>query len=276
MTSRQELIAWVNGLLQTNYSKVEQLGSGAAYCQILDSIYGDLRLERVKFNANQEYEYVENFKILQNTMTKHKISKPIDPTRLIKCRFQDNFEFLQWLKKHWESYYSGAPYDAVGRRNGKPGGPVDSSRPMSSASSSSVGAYRARPANRVGGAGRPAGVGARATGMRPGSRTTGAGAASAQQIQELNRQVADAKVLIETAEKERDFYFKKLREIEVFIQQAELETGSESEKIAKHIQDILYSTDEGATDDVDVIQDDEYNQVSGTMGELHIDPEETF
>ncbi|PIA15041.1 hypothetical protein COEREDRAFT_45453 [Coemansia reversa NRRL 1564] len=255
MTSRQELIAWVNGLLQTNYSKVEQLGSGAAYCQILDSIYGDLRLERVKFNANQEYEYVENFKILQNAMTKHKISKPIDPTRLIKCRFQDNFEFLQWLKKHWESYYSGAPYDAVGRRNGKPGGPVDSLRPMSSASSS---------------------IGARATAMRPGSRTTGAGAASAQQIQELNRQVADAKVLIETAERERDFYFQKLREIEVFIQQAELEAGSESEKIAKHIQGILYSTDESATDDVDVVQDDEYNQVSGTMGELHIDPEETF
>ncbi|KAJ2347050.1 microtubule integrity protein mal3, partial [Coemansia sp. RSA 2673] len=107
MSSRNDLISWVNDLLRTNYTKVEQLGSGAAYCQIIDSVYGDVRLERVKFNANQEYEFAENFKILQNAMTKHKVDKPIDPPRLMKCRFQDNFEFLQWLKRFWDSYSPG-------------------------------------------------------------------------------------------------------------------------------------------------------------------------
>lgn len=38
--SRNELIAWVNDLLQINYTKVEQCGTGGAYCQIMDSIYG--------------------------------------------------------------------------------------------------------------------------------------------------------------------------------------------------------------------------------------------
>ena len=37
--SRSELLAWLNELLQINYTKVEQCGTGAAYCQILDSIY---------------------------------------------------------------------------------------------------------------------------------------------------------------------------------------------------------------------------------------------
>jgi hypothetical protein len=37
--SRSELLAWLNELLQINYIKVEQCGTGAAYCQILDSIY---------------------------------------------------------------------------------------------------------------------------------------------------------------------------------------------------------------------------------------------
>ena len=37
--SRSELLAWVNELLQINYTKIEQCGTGAAYCQILDSIY---------------------------------------------------------------------------------------------------------------------------------------------------------------------------------------------------------------------------------------------
>lgn len=37
--SRSELLAWLNELLQINYNKVEQCGTGGAYCQILDSIY---------------------------------------------------------------------------------------------------------------------------------------------------------------------------------------------------------------------------------------------
>ena len=38
--SRQELLAWLNDLLQLNYAKIEQVGTGAALCQIFDSIYG--------------------------------------------------------------------------------------------------------------------------------------------------------------------------------------------------------------------------------------------
>ncbi|KAJ2392527.1 microtubule integrity protein mal3, partial [Coemansia sp. RSA 2559] len=244
------------------------------------------------FDANQEYEYMENFKILQNALTKHKVDKPLDPTRLMKCRFQDNFELLQWLKRFWDMNYPQMGYDAVERRKGKPAGPVDAHhRPMSSSSSarsSSAGAYRARPGGRVAG-GRPTAAGAapRVGGVaqqRPGSRPMAGAGASAQQAQELSRQLADAKVLIDTAEKERDFYFSKLREIEVFIQQSEFEAGSDVEAMAKRIQAVLYSTDDGAADDIDAQEDDaaaamhgdQYNQVSGHMNNLHVDEEETF
>ena len=43
--SRSELLAWVNELLQINYTKIEQCGTGAAYCQILDSIYREYSLQ---------------------------------------------------------------------------------------------------------------------------------------------------------------------------------------------------------------------------------------
>lgn len=36
--------------------------------------------------------------------------------RLIKGRFQDNFEFLQWFKKFFDANYGGQEYDAVGMR----------------------------------------------------------------------------------------------------------------------------------------------------------------
>ncbi|CAO0797840.1 unnamed protein product [Mucor circinelloides] len=70
--SRTELLAWLNDLLQTRYTKVEQAGTGAAYCQIFDSIYGDVPVSKVKFEAKLEYEYVGNYKILQNVFKKHK------------------------------------------------------------------------------------------------------------------------------------------------------------------------------------------------------------
>lgn len=41
--------------------------SSAALCQVFDSIFMNLPMSRVKFNANTEYQYVQNFKVLQST-----------------------------------------------------------------------------------------------------------------------------------------------------------------------------------------------------------------
>lgn len=40
---------------------------------------------------------------------------PID--KLVKGRFQDNFEFLQWFKKFFDANYAGQHYDPVEARN---------------------------------------------------------------------------------------------------------------------------------------------------------------
>ncbi len=34
-----ELLTWLNDLLKTDYSRVEQCANGAAYCQVLDSLF---------------------------------------------------------------------------------------------------------------------------------------------------------------------------------------------------------------------------------------------
>jgi hypothetical protein len=36
---RLELLAWLNDFLETDYSKVEHLGDGIAYCQVIDALY---------------------------------------------------------------------------------------------------------------------------------------------------------------------------------------------------------------------------------------------
>ncbi len=40
--SRTDLLQWINSLLHLSYTRVEQCGSGAVYCQIIDSIYRDV------------------------------------------------------------------------------------------------------------------------------------------------------------------------------------------------------------------------------------------
>lgn len=66
-------------------------------------------------------------------------------------------------------------------------------------------------------------------------------------IIDLNKQVAELKVTVDGLEKERDFYFGKLRDIEILIQeQFEANPAAEQENgVLKDIQAILYNTEEG-------------------------------
>ncbi|KFH49035.1 Microtubule integrity protein-like protein [Hapsidospora chrysogenum ATCC 11550] len=224
--SRQELVQWLNSLLQLNITKVEQCGTGAALCQVFDSIYMDVPMSRVKFNVNSEYAYIQNFKVLQNTFNKHQIDKPIPVEQLVKCKMQDNLEFLQWTKKFWDLNFPDHDYDAVARRKGAP------------LASAGPGAGRAAA---------PSAGARRAGGVTPsgGPRVAKAAGPATAALQQEN---ATLKETVVGLERERDFYFSKLRDIELLIQQA-VEEDPELEKqedgLIKQIQAILYSTEEG-------------------------------
>ncbi|KAG4102611.1 microtubule binding protein [Neocallimastix lanati (nom. inval.)] len=236
--SRTELIAWLNDLLKLNYTKVEQCGTGAALCQIIDSIYpGTVHLSRVKFNANQEFEYIQNFKILQAAFQKNNIDKNIPVERLVKCRFQDNLEFLQWMKKYWDTYYSGEEYDAISRRNSSPmnrRGLKDSALSSRKTSVASTTTKRTVEKKKI-----------------PDNSTLSKQNSKVEEydkiIMGLNEEIEELKLNVDGLEKERNFYFGKLREIEILVQtQLENETESnEYSSVLKDIQTILYSTEEG-------------------------------
>jgi RP/EB family microtubule-associated protein len=76
--SRGELLSWVNDLLKINLTKIEQLGTGAVYCQLIDILYpGKLAMSKVNWKAKFDYEFVVNFKVLQQSFTKLGIMKHI-------------------------------------------------------------------------------------------------------------------------------------------------------------------------------------------------------
>lgn len=60
------------------------------------------------------------------------------------------------------------------------------------------------------------------------------------QVLQLNEQVHSLKLALEGVEKERDFYFGKLREIELLCQ----EQGQESDSLVQRLMEVLYASDE--------------------------------
>ena len=57
-----------------------------------------------------------NFKLLQQTFTKLGIMKHIEVEKLIKCKYQDNLEFLQWFKKIFDTNGQARDYNPLQRR----------------------------------------------------------------------------------------------------------------------------------------------------------------
>merc|ERR1712083_520900 len=77
-----------------------------------------VQLKKVKFKTKLEHEYIQNFKVLQAAFKRMTVDKIVPVDKLIKGRFQDNFEFLQWFKKFFDANYSGEEYDPVAARGG--------------------------------------------------------------------------------------------------------------------------------------------------------------
>nr|CAH7720827.1 unnamed protein product [Callosobruchus chinensis] len=211
--SRHDMLAWVNECLQSNFGKIEELCTGAAYCQFMDMLFpGSVQLKRVKFRTNLEHEYIQNFKILQAAFKKMNVDKIIPVDKLIKGRFQDNFEFLQWFKKFFDANYDGRDYDALDARGGIL---------LGSAANNNTGAGLV-----------PAHHHPHHAPIPPAAKPP------ASNIHQRERQVP--KLTIDGLEKERDFYFGKLRDIEVMCQENEDENP-----IIQKILDVLYATEEG-------------------------------
>lgn len=101
--SRKELIDWINKILKINITKVEQCSNGAVYVQLLDIMFPNKSvLNKVKWMAKHEYECIHNFKLIQSVFSKLGVKKYVEVDKLIKGKYQDNLEFLQWFRAFFE------------------------------------------------------------------------------------------------------------------------------------------------------------------------------
>ncbi|KAL2321975.1 hypothetical protein Fmac_026354 [Flemingia macrophylla] len=238
---RNQILTWINNRLHLNLSRIEEAASGAVQCQMMDMTFpGVVPMHKVNFDAKTEYDMIQNYKILQDVFNKLKIDKHVEVSRLVKGRPLDNLEFLQWLKHYCDSVNGdimnecatfSENYNPVERRAKIA---KDRNHKCSQKSSISLqtnmnnsGSGNTLSPNRTSGAKQ--------------FRSNGAagGVNSSVEIQALSKEITDLKSAVDLLEKERDFYFAKLRDIEILCQIPEVENVPMSIAVKK----ILYADD---------------------------------
>ena len=327
---RKAILDWLNELLKTNLTKIEETCSGAIACQLCDALYGPesrkVPMHKVKWDCKADFEYTQNYKILQDVFQKVGVNKVIPVAQLIRGKYQDNLEFMQWFKRFFELNYSGMPedYDAIKRRakgkgvatfdkrmaskpKSKPrrghGSSATSRRPTRTAGSrvnsnnskrsstgnsdksnnnnnnnngtssrsgnsrSSTGRSSNNGSDRTTTKGRPQQKENRRTNTHSNNKRSSA--MNAQLVAKNEELTSENTTLLTTVtglEKERDFYFGKLRDVEILIQnltENDTEPTKEVKGLCDSILKILYATEEdfttggGGDDDDDDAEEEE-------------------
>mmetsp|Transcript_24716 Transcript_24716/g.58037 ORF Transcript_24716/g.58037 Transcript_24716/m.58037 type:complete len:320 (-) Transcript_24716:138-1097(-) len=271
---RHELLSFFNELLDLQLSKIEQTATGAVACQITEYIFpGSIPLSRINWEARSDYEFVANYKLLQAAFAKNNVQRFVDVTKLIRAKYQDNLEFCQWLKAFFDQ--SGAyreDYDPIAvRARGKGGKKFNDS--MNKASTKSRSSKPNRPTYPV--KSRSATRQQRPPGQRKAPLQASENQARPVQVEkfsknhtskatadtelvkknaELESKISELENVICDIEKERDFYFGKLRSIELFLQIKQDQNWEDCNKddLVGNTFKVLY-----ATVDDDVFVDDD-------------------
>ena len=162
---------------------------------------------------------------MQTSFNKKKIDRFIDVDKLSKRSFQYNMEFVQFMKCYWDMHApngEGMPNQVFAEAQVPNEAP-----PAKQPKEEKAEETRAAP-------------GKRPTASKPAPKpNTGASTSNAQQ-QQLALEVTELKMSVENLERERDFYYSKLREVEVLCQNNE---GTNS-PFLDSVLAILYKTDD--------------------------------
>ncbi|WOK98904.1 microtubule-associated protein RP/EB family member 1C-like [Canna indica] len=235
---RNEILAWINSTLQLNLSKVEEAASGAVQCQLMDAVHpGMVPMHKVNFDAKNEYEMIQNYKVLQDVFNKLKITKHIEVNKLVKGRPLDNLEFMQWMKRYCDSVNGGVlhSYNALERRDACKGGKETNKKAAPSQVSvrSSSSTFKSQASHT-----------SKKTDVHANNASHKATKVAVDSVaQAYDKQITELKLFVDSLEKERDFYFGKLRDIEILCQNPEIENLP----IVRAIQRILYATDDSSS-----------------------------
>lgn len=255
--TKNVLVGWVRQVLGmynnkygTDYTimKLEEMGQGWAYVYSMRLLFPgavtNTVLKKVKPPTKKPQtsnDWYENLRQFQNLLHRVEIKKQVPIDRLVKCRPQDNLEFLQWFYKFFEINETEDLAEA--RANSpEPAAPAAPS-PRRTANTRTAASRTKRTVNTP--------RRAPETKARAPSVSSSTNPAKDEEIERLTTELSQSCLSAEGLEKERDFYFNKLHDIELMCQEYPVaEEGAEPknpdlEALVNKIFDIMYATEEG-------------------------------
>ena len=266
-TSRSQLLTWLNNLLSLSLSKIEETCTGAVACQLAHMMFpGSVNVKKVKFNARMEHEYLQNYKILQTAFNRNNISKSVEVSKLVRGKYQDNLEFMQWFKAFFEQQASAGNkftenYDASAVRSGGSGGNGGGGGKRVRSRKGKGGTDRSKvPEDAVNFKGASEDT-ACAT-LKPSKNTSKSAMAMAVSepsdessvIASLRSEISSLKSSLDLLKSsnhgltlERDFYFAKLRDVEVMAEG--WGDGEGMRKVKEGVFGVLYRKEEGGCEE---------------------------
>jgi len=95
---RLELLQWINGVVDADYARVEDLSDGVAYCQVFDALFpGRLPLHKLVFDPKRTEEKNSNLRLFSDSVKQVGFEKTIPHARLASGKFAEHAELLQDL-----------------------------------------------------------------------------------------------------------------------------------------------------------------------------------
>jgi RP/EB family microtubule-associated protein len=270
---------------------------------------GSIPMAKVNWEAKADYEFVSNYKLLQKAFSMQKVQRHVDVDKLIRAKYQDNLEFCQWLKAFYDQSGAvrddydakavrakgkgGVRYNDLQEKQGSKAGPAGRARaPVRPVAPTTKPRVPATTAPKTAPKPRPSPVSNTATRTAtrpttiakaplkasenrsrpaPGADTGkfGADAQLMKKTAEMMTKIEELETTVMELEKERDFYFGKLRNVELMLQvkqDANFE-GCELEGVVGNIFKVLYATVE---EEVEVAEDGEVSTLSAETRERGI------
>ncbi|KAK5863953.1 hypothetical protein PBY51_000934 [Eleginops maclovinus] len=119
--NRYELLDWLNTTLQAGFTRLEQLYTGAAFCQLVDCLFpNNLDLSGVRFQSNEMVDALYNYSLLQATFRKVGVLRHIPVEALITRNSSVTLTFLNWFSVFFEkNKREDREYKALEARSGQ-------------------------------------------------------------------------------------------------------------------------------------------------------------
>jgi len=104
---RLELLEWVNKLCESDYPRIESLSDGVAYAQILDMLHPrTIPLSRIVFLPRSIEDNAKNLRMVADALNKIKAKKPLDISKLSQGKFAEHMDLVQWMYSYFQKNQS--------------------------------------------------------------------------------------------------------------------------------------------------------------------------